>query len=151
MEVYRITTTKWSKKLQASGFPARWNSKGIFMIYTSGSRALASLENIVHRSGEGLNKSFKTMVIEIPKSIKYETVNISELKNNWFDYQNYHHTQIIGDKWIEQEKTCILKVPSSIIIKESNFLINPNHKNFKKIKIKLVEDFKFDPRLIKNR
>ena len=57
MEVFRITSTKWSTKLQASRYPAQWNSKGKFIIYASSSRALVSLENIVHRSSEGLNMS----------------------------------------------------------------------------------------------
>jgi RES domain-containing protein len=75
MRVFRISLSKWSNKLTASGYPGRWNSKGKYVIYTAGSRALACLENVVHRSGEGLNNNFKVMIIEIPSKIK-----ITELK-----------------------------------------------------------------------
>lgn len=147
MEVYRITLKKWSKILKASGFPSRWNSKGVFVIYTSSTRALASLENLVHRSGEGLNKVFRTMQIEIPNSLKVQEIKQSQLSSNWFKYENYNECQKLGDKWIEDSKYPILKVPSAIIKMEHNYLLNPNHNQFQKIKIKTIEEFQFDPRL----
>ncbi len=147
MQVFRITLSRWAKKLQASGYPARWNSKGKFLIYTSNSRALASLENLAHRSGEGLNHLFSTMVIDIPKSVKTKETKLSSLPKNWFEYEQYAVCQAIGDKWLEDGKQCVLKVPSAIIKMEHNYLLNPNHPDFKKIKIVSVEKFDFDPRL----
>lgn len=147
MEVYRITLKKWSKSLKASGFPSRWNSKGVFVIYTSKTRALASLENLVHRSGEGLNKPFAVMRIDIPNSLKIKEIKPSKLSKNWYKYENYAECQKFGDQWIEQSKYPILKVPSAIIKMESNYLLNPNHEQFLKIKIVEIEDFNFDPRL----
>ncbi len=147
MEVYRITTKKWSKSLKGSGYPGRWNSKGVFVVYTSKTRALASLENLVHRSGEGLNQVFKTMKIEIPKDLQIKEVKQSQLSQKWYEYENYSECQKIGDEWIDDSKYPILKVPSAIIKMEHNYLINPNHHDFQKIKITQVEDFNFDPRL----
>ena len=147
MEAYRITLKKWSKTLKASGFPGRWNSKGVFVIYTSSTRALASLENLVHRSGEGLNKVFKTMQIKIPNNLKVQEIKQSQLSRNWFKYENYNECQKLGDKWVEESKYPVLKVPSAIIKMEHNYLLNPNHKQFQKIKITTIEDFQFDPRL----
>jgi len=147
MEVYRITLKKWSKSLKASGYPGRWNSKGVFIIYTSNTRALASLENLVHRSGEGLNKSFTTMIIDIPKELKAKEVKLNKLSKKWYKYENYIECQEFGDAWIEESKYPILKVPSAIIKREHNYLLNPNHEQFTLIKIKGIEDFDFDPRL----
>jgi RES domain-containing protein len=147
MEVYRITLKKWSKTLKASGFPGRWNSKGLFVIYTSSSRALASLENLVHRSGEGLNKEFRTLEFEIPNNLKVQEIKQSQLSKNWFNYENYSESQKLGNKWIEESKYPVLKVPSAIVKMEHNYLINPNHEQFQKIRIKTIEEFRFDPRL----
>ncbi len=147
MKVYRITLNKWSKDLKASGYPGRWNSKGIFVIYTSSSRALASLENVVHRTSEGLNSLFSVIVIDIPSQLQIKEINQSKLPRDWFEYDNYSNCQEIGDQWINEAKYPVLRVPSAIINKEYNFLINPNHKHFGKIKIKKVESFKFDPRI----
>jgi RES domain-containing protein len=147
MEVYRITLSKWAGILSASGFPGRWNSKGTYVTYSSGSRALASLENIVHRSGEGLNNLFKVTVFEIPDYLDVEEIRIMELPDNWFEFKNYGLCQKLGDKRIQRNKTAILKVPSAIIKKEYNYLINPNHLLFETIRINRVEDFAFDPRI----
>jgi RES domain-containing protein len=40
-------------------------------------------------------------------------------------------------------------VPSAIIPEETNVLINPKHKDFKKVKIKAARQFEFDARLFK--
>lgn len=147
MKVFRITLSKWANKLVASGFPGRWNSKGKYIIYSSNSRALASLENLAHRSGEGLNDIFSTMIIDIPSNLEISEIKPNKLPDNWFKYENYPLCQKLGDNWIENGNTCILKVPSAIIKMEFNFLINPNHKDFKKIKITKTEKFEFDPRV----
>jgi RES domain-containing protein len=131
--------------LNASGFPSRWNSKGKFVIYTAASRTLACLENVVHRSGEGLSANFKVMVINIPDELKIKTISAAKLPKNWYEFQNYIITQRIGDTWLNKSETAILKIPSAIIQLETNYLLNPNHPDFKKIKIKNVEDFIFDP------
>ena len=125
--VYRITTVRWSTKLTASGYPARWNSKGRFVLYTGATRALACLENVVHRSGEGLNHLFKVMVIEYPDDLAVKTINLDELPPNWDSFENYTLTQAIGDDWIEKGETAILKVPSAIIPQEFNYLLSLIH------------------------
>lgn len=147
MQVFRICLEKWSKNLTASGYPARWNSKGTFVIYTAGSRALACLENVVHRSGEGLNKLFKVMVIEIPDQIDIHQIEMDDLPDDWTELTSYSLTQAIGDKWIQSSKSAVMSVPSSIIAKERNFLLNPNHKDFRLVKLIAIEDFDFDPRI----
>jgi len=149
MEVYRLTLAKWSNTLQPSGYAGRWNSNGYYMLYTSSTIALASLENLVHRSGEGLNRNFKTIEIHIPSKLKIEEIKINNLPNKWYKYENYRLCQTIGDDWVAGLNSVILKVPSAIIKKEANYLINPKHKDFEKISIKNIEEFKFDPRLIR--
>jgi RES domain-containing protein len=69
MIVYRITLEKWARNLAASGRAARWNSNGRFMLYTASTRALAYLENVVHRHGMGKDDFFKVMVINIPDDL----------------------------------------------------------------------------------
>lgn len=146
MKVFRITIEKWSKSLSASGYAARWNARGNFMIYTAESRSLACLENLVHRSGEGNNSLYKVMVIEIPDSLKTETIEAKTLKKDWHTIDNYPYCQSFGNKWLSEQKTAVLKVPSVIIKKEYNFLLNPNHPQFSQVKLITAEDFDFDSR-----
>lgn len=147
MQVYRITLKKWSSELRGSGYPGRWNSEGKYVVYTSSSRALASLENIVHRSGEGLNGVFKVMLINIPDSLPISQIKITDLKQNWAAFDHYNYCQKIGDGWFDACETPILKVPSAIIKEEHNYLLNQSHPSFREISILEVEDFDFDPRL----
>jgi RES domain-containing protein len=146
MYVFRITTEKWASTLTGSGYPARWNPQGIFMLYTASSRALACLENLVHRSGEGLNKQFRTVVIDVPEGLSQETVITESLHENWHTRKGHAICQSIGETWIRNANSCMLEVPSSIIAEEQNYLFNPKHPEFKKIKIAKIEDFLFDPR-----
>ncbi len=147
MFVYRICLAKYATVLKASCRAARWNSNDIEIIYTSSTRALACLENIVHRSQKGLNQSFKILTIEIPDSIVADSASIDELPDNWREYWNMHITRNLGDNWAEKGQSVLLKVPSSIIADEHNYLINPKHKDFKKIKLAKVDDFVFDDRI----
>lgn len=146
MNVFRITKEAYSTNLTASGYPARWNTKGAFVIYTAESRSLACLENLVHRSGEGDNALYKVMVIEIPDTLKVDTIDLSNLKKDWKKVENYSYCQAFTSVWITGKKTPVLKVPSVIIKNEFNFLINPNHPDFKKIKLVNTDDFIFDTR-----
>ncbi|MEX0904883.1 MAG: RES family NAD+ phosphorylase [Balneolaceae bacterium] len=148
MLVYRITTAKWARHLTGSGYPARWNSRGKFVIYTAGSRALACLENLVHRSGEGFNALFKISVINIPDSVSRENLYTKQLRDNWNLHSSYTYCQEIGNRWLDEKRSCILQVPSSIIAEEQNILINPVHPEFGDIYIQSTGEFLFDNRLI---
>jgi RES domain-containing protein len=147
MLVYRITTEKWAGNLRGSGYAARWNSNGVFVCYTGSSRALSCLEMVVHLTSDRLKSSFKMSIVEIPIDIEITEINIEDLPDDWTDHDGYEQCQEIGDKWIQDFETCVLRVPSAIIKQEYNYLINPHHSNFKKLKIVEIEDFEFDLRI----
>src|SRR3981081_528643 len=127
MIVFRITLERFAGSLVASGNPARWNSKDIKVIYTAGSRALACLENVVHRSSLGLKERFRTVLIEIPDDITIEEIPLASLAQGWREYSRYQYKQEIGDQWVKRSFAAVLKIPSAIIPEEFNYLINPLH------------------------
>lgn len=147
MNVYRITTAKWADKLSGSGYPARWNSKGVYVIYTATTRALACLENLVHRSGEGLHSRFKIVEIEIHDNVSIQKIKTDDLPEEWYKTEYYPVCRQIGDRWIEEGKSLLLQIPSSIIHEETNVLINPHHPEFKEVKVADIREFLFDERL----
>ncbi len=146
MLVYRIVLKKYAT-LYASGIEGRWNSSGNKVIYTAQSRALACLENVVHRSGEGLNELFNTLIIDIPSSERIEKITLKDLPKNWQQFNKEHLCRLIGDDWYYRQDSLVLQVPSVIIPNECNYIINAQHKNFKKVKLKLIEPFIFDTRI----
>ncbi|GAB3786741.1 RES family NAD+ phosphorylase [Spirosoma horti] len=147
MLVYRITKAAYADRLVASGGAARWNSRGQFVIYTAATRALACLENVVHRGSEGLSSTFRVMVIDIPDTLRIETVDPQTLPMDWVDYQQYKSCQPIGGEWLSSYRSAVLRVPSAIIPNEWNYLLNPAHPDFSGIRLVQTEPFIFDPRI----
>lgn len=147
MQVFRIGLAKYTTALHASGRAARWNPNDIEMIYTAASRSLACLENIVHRNQVGLNQAFKVMTIEIPDDLQVLSIEQRKLQEGWTEFHQMPLTQKLGEDWIKAGKSAVLKVPSAIINAEYNYLINPNHPDFKYIKLLKSEVFIFDKRI----
>jgi RES domain-containing protein len=147
MLIYRISLTKYAHRLAASGNAARWNPNDVKMIYAASSRSLACLENVVHRSQAGLSALFSVMIINCPKAVKIKKINRGDLPYDWHDYGQMAKTQAIGEKWIKDNETAILQVPSSIIDEEVNYLLNPEHEDFKLIRLVSTTPFVFDSRI----
>lgn len=147
MEVYRIALARFANALVSPGSQGRWNGLGHYVIYTAGSRALACLENLVHRDSEGLQQLFKVMIVQIPDQVSIEKLEIAQLPLDWTDYKNQYLTRRVGNNWLQGFSSCVLQVPSAIIPREFNYLLNPAHPDFKLIRIAALEDFSFDNRL----
>lgn len=150
MIVFRLSKSKYSKDLSGTGAEksgGRWNSKGIALLYTSESRALCTTEIAVHTPLGNIPLDYEITSIEIPDDIKIRELATTELPDDWKSFPHAHSTQEIGDKFVTGGKFLVLKVPSVVVQGEYNYLLNPNHKDFKRINIKSIEPFNFDERL----
>ena len=156
MKVYRVEREKYLKTtLSGTGASMskgyRWNSFNTKVVYTAESRALATLEVSVHLDlAEDLPNDRFYVEIEIPDDILIQEVKIEDLPVDWNSKPPTITTQIIGDDFVFENGAAILKVPSSIVPQEYNFLINPNHPDSKKIKVISKTAMAFDLRLKKN-
>jgi RES domain-containing protein len=56
----------------------------------------------------------------------------------------------MGDDWLKEQQSLLLKVPSVIIPSEYNILINPLHPLIKQTKIKTVQPLLLENRLQQN-
>jgi len=152
MMVYRLSRKKYSGKLSGKGAALsgnRWNSKGVEMIYTSESRALAMAEVIVHLSLAVLPKDFVLLEIEIPDVIEIKKITPRDLPENWNTFPHHPSTQQTGDAFIRDCKCAVLQVPSAVVNGDFNFLLNPFDPDFKRIQITSQHPFLIDQRLIK--
>ena len=146
MLLYRIVREKYASSLSASGFRNRWNEDGQYVLYTSDSRSLACLENLVHRSNSGHNSLFRIMVIAVPDDLAILEVAEEALPEQWKTDFCEECLQI-GSSWYIQEEYPVLKVPTSIIPHECNYILNTRHRDFQKISLFRTEAFVFDKRL----
>ena len=127
-------------------FGGRWNSRGTRMIYTSGTLSLAALETLVH-----LNPPVAFKYVAIPVEFDealLETFATSDLPADWNEEPPPPSTAEIGDRWVKESRSAVLELPSVIIPAEPNYLLNPAHSEFKRIRIGKPVRFSFDPRLI---
>ncbi len=152
MEVYRLSRQKFSHTLSGKGAAikgARWNSTGVELIYTAANRSLAMAEVAVHFTLATLPDDYLMMTIHIPDNLPIQKITASELPQDWNIFPHPSSTQFTGDKFVADNKYCVLKIPSAVIKGDYNLLINPAHKDFKKIKIIAAEEFPFDKRVFK--
>ncbi len=150
MIVYRLSKSRYAKDLSGKGAEksgGRWNSKGTALIYTSGSRALCTTEIAVHTPLGNIPIDYELISIEIPDKIIVQALKEPELPHDWKTFPHPYSTQKIGDKFVLSGKFMVIKVPSVVVQGEFNYLINPNRKDIKNIKIKSIESFHFDERL----
>lgn len=157
MIVYRIerkkylqTTITGTGASMTSGF--RWNSKNTKLVYTAESRALATLEVAVHLDlAEDLPRDRYYVEIDIPNNLVILEVKVEDLPAGWDSNPPSKITQAIGDDFVIQNNAAVLKVPSSIIPQEYNYLINPNHPDIRKIKVIKEIPMIFDSRFKEKR
>ena len=69
------------------------------------------------------------------------------INTEWFKVLHYPITQKLGNEWLLSQTSVVLKVPSAIVDREYNYLLNPLHPDFKKIKVLDITAFNFDSRL----
>lgn len=153
MKVYRIEREKYlTDTLSGQGAALskgfRWNSLYTKLVYTAESRALATLEVSVHLDlSEDLPLDRHYVEIYIPDTLTIFEVHIKDLPPAWNSKPPGLTTQFIGDDFVESLQAAVLKVPSSIVPEEYNFLINPLHPDAKKIKVISVSNMSFDERI----
>lgn len=123
----------------------RWNPKGVPVIYTSASPSLAALEILVHYSV--LPIGFVLTSISVPESVLIEQVPEAVLVDGWDDPATLPVTKEFGRLWTVSNRSLILRVPSTVIRGEANYVINVLHPDFPKLTFGQPDPFRFDPRL----
>ena len=129
----------------------RWNPVGLPVVYAASNISLAALELLVH-IGEVANvRNLFLIKIDVPQAImqRADRVKISSISPAWQAEPPGIASIEIGRHWVDAGETLLLQAPSAIVPEESNFLINPAHKDCKRIRATVVRRFVFDPRLAK--
>lgn len=133
----------------AERFGGRWNSRGVRVVYASDSEALAVLETLVHLNPP-VPFDFVKIRIEFDDTL-VKRVSVNDLPGDWQRKPPPLSSRAIGDAWCRSGESVVLAVPSIIVPSAvaMNYLLNPAHPDFSKIKITEPEAFVFDPRLLK--
>ncbi len=152
MFVYRITQTEErARDLSGTGaflYGGRWNSAGIYMLYTSMNSSLAYLETLVHFNELNMPSRLHITQLELGGSL-IDQVPDRDYPEFWRQPDNIE-TQALGDSWMRANKYLGFEVKSAINPSEFNFLLNPLFPRFHDlVKITLVMPLEIDTRLFR--
>ena len=123
-------------------YGGRWNSPGTRMVYTSSTISLAVLEVLVHLQEASILSSYSLISTGFDDAL-VERLDRSLLPDGWRSYPAPSELQRIGDEWVRRQRSAMLEVPSVIVERESNYLLNPAHPDFSSVVIGEPEPFTF--------
>lgn len=127
-------------------FGGRWNQPGLRCSYASDTAALAILEVLVHLKTPGLLDHYSICRASFDDSL-VKRLPVGDLPDDWRSFPAPHSTRALGGQWIAEGHGAVLRVPSTIVPSEFNFVLNPAHPNFSKIRVLPAEPFSVDRRL----
>lgn len=116
------------------------------MVYASSSLALAAMETFVNLEPNLRPPDLVSIEGDIPDSVEIARLDLGDLPGNWHKTRD-DALRRFGDEWAKTGKTVALLVPSAAIRGEWNVLLNPAHKDFRKIKFHNPNPFAFDVRM----
>ena len=128
-------------------YGGRWNSPGVHVVYVSEHQSTAAFEVFANRVPFILEEKYKAYHLEWPDGLT-EIFPIKKLPANWRVTPPPAETTEIGDRWVQERRSAALALPSAISPDDTNFLLNPEHPDFKQIRIHSPINFDFDPRLL---
>lgn len=155
IRAWRIDKAKRSKADSFSGdgarlYPGRWNGRDHPAVYAASSLSLAALEKFIHMGQDGAKIAFVSYAIEIPDSVRTVAWELSDLPADWRDQPAPASTRAKGDRRLSGLSSAVLILPSVVLPSERNILLNPEHPEFKSIKISAPAPFSFNPRMWKS-
>lgn len=154
MQLYRIAKAAFARDVTGQGAAAyggRWNHRGTFVLYTAESRALATVEYLVHVALPLAPGGLSLATLEVPDRCAIETVDPASLPANWRAAPAPARLADLGSAWAQAARTLLLRVPSAVVDQEFNVLVNPAHPDAARLKLVRVEPCRLDERLLRRR
>lgn len=152
MRAWRITSRKYAHAAftgeGAARSPGRWNRLGVPVVYLAEHLSTGILEVLVHVDDRAHLAAFVAIEVEIPDSHVEE---LSELPPDWRQLPEPYpeSTQRLGSEWALSLRSLALRVPSAVVPKEFNLLLNPRHPAMSEVRIGQPQPLFLDPRLLR--
>ena len=150
MRVWRVCRQRYAtdayKGEGARRYGGRWNSRGVRVVYTSTSLALAAVETFVNLEPNLRPADLVAVEAEVPDELPIDRLDPSLLPPTWHRTRD-ESLHPFGDEWVRSGRTVALLVPSAAVRGEWNVLLNPSHADFSKIRTHRPQRFEFDLRM----
>jgi RES domain-containing protein len=131
--------------LRASG---RWHTRGRRVVYCAQTPAAALLEVLVHLEIEitELPARYRLLKLEAPDELVVARLAPTDLPTDWVE--NMPGTQAIGDAWLKSRRSPLFSVPSALVPETFNILLNPDHREARRVVVLEAREHVIDPRLL---
>jgi RES domain-containing protein len=126
----------------AAAHGGRWNPPGVAVIYAAGTLSLAMLERLVQRRNLG-----RTLLVEAtaPSDLAIEDL-MERPPPNWRALGS-PEAATAGGEWVASGRSPLLRVPSALVPREANYLVNPAHPDAQRITVEPPAPLEWDARL----
>ena len=152
MRVYRLTLPRYADTAfsgeGARRVGGRWTPVGRPAVHTSATVSLAVLETLVHTTVNSM-PSQRIVAVDVPDMLPVDTIDPSRLPDDWRRSPAPPALQDIGRAWLDGGRAAILQAPSAIVPIEFNYVLNPRHADFRRLRIHEPEPFEIDKRLFR--
>ena len=122
----------------------RWHRRGVPVIYCADHPSTSLLEILVHASRVTVPDSYHLIEIDIPDGTSCFDPDLSGTPD-WT--KDLAYTQSVGMGFFSDARSAFMRVPSVVMPKARNLLINPRHPDAGLARIVDVDRYPFDSRL----
>jgi RES domain-containing protein len=104
------------------------------------------IEYFVHLDSDDPPPDLVVAKADVPDDVARFRVAVATLPAAWRQTPAPAELVLIGDRFARARRAAILVVPSALAPDECNWLLNPDHPDFKRIRVHPTERFSYDPR-----
>ncbi len=148
---WRIVTARRLKSAfdgeGARRFGGRFNPPGVAVVYTAENLSLAVLELLVHLDTDVLPDDLFAIRVVLPSDAPVDVLAPEDLPSGWQRYPAPESLARIGADWVRRGTSLALVVPSAVVTVERNLVINPAHRDAKRLRVEAPTSLLLDPRL----
>jgi RES domain-containing protein len=154
-QIYRVLRAAYARNpFDGEGayrYGGRWSSTGTRLCYASEHQSLAMLEYFVHLDANDPPEDLALVTADVPDGLPRRVVTANDLPEHWRETPAPPELATFGDDLINRAATALLVVPSALAPRENNWLLNPQHPDFRKVAVQQPEPLRYDPRMFRKR
>jgi RES domain-containing protein len=130
-------------------YGGRWSRPGTRLVYTAEHLSLAMIEYLAHVDADRPPKDIMLAKAEVPEGVSRIQMKPDDLPQGWRTYPPPEALATVGDAFVKELRAAILIVPSALAVSDNNWILNPAHPDFHKIRFHAAVSLDYDPRLLK--
>jgi RES domain-containing protein len=147
LRLWRISNYPGLRGIGGALFSGRWHSKPRPIVYLADSPSSALLEILVHLDvdPDNLPDAYQLIAVDVPDDVQVTDLS-KRIAPGWSGNEKYSRAR--GNRWLDNARAPLARVPSAIMPFTFNYLLNPQHPEAAKLKIDGWYKVPYDPRLL---